>query len=141
MGQIAPPSVVRVHGNGEPSVAVVGTVSSWRELVSHPEFPNTAGVESLLEAIRAAAGLEQTRASGIRPPSLGAREQRAMTLYAGGYSVRAVAAEMGTTEETVKSYLKRARGKFRELGIDLGSRIMLRDYALRAGWLEQSDHD
>ncbi|WP_157155511.1 MULTISPECIES: sigma factor-like helix-turn-helix DNA-binding protein [unclassified Diaminobutyricimonas] len=136
MAEIAPPSVVRVHGTGEPSVAVVGTLSAWRELVSHPEFPHTDGVGSILDEIRVAAGLPASRPDGIRSPHLGARELRAMTLYAGGHSVRAVAIEMGTTEETVKSYLKRARGKFRATGIDLGNRMLLREYALRAGWLD-----
>ena len=42
---------------------------------------------------------------------------------------------METTEETVKSYIKRARRKYREVGIDIGTRILLRRHGLREGWL------
>jgi hypothetical protein len=42
---------------------------------------------------------------------------------------------METTEETVKSYIKRARRKFREVGVDVGTRILLRRYGIREGWL------
>ena len=102
-------------------------------------------VDELVTAVRSAAAgrthlathrvdvLEQT------PPELrtelGEREQRALVLYAGGRSIREVAADMLTTEETVKSYIKRGRRKFRDAGIDLGTRILLRTYAIREGWL------
>jgi hypothetical protein len=42
---------------------------------------------------------------------------------------------MQTTEETVKSYIKRARRKYRDVGTDLGSKIKLRDHGIRAGWV------
>ena len=56
-------------------------------------------------------------------------------LYASGRSIREVAAEMGTTEETIKSYIKRARRKYRTAGIDLGTRVLLRRHGARAGWI------
>jgi two-component system uhpT operon response regulator UhpA len=68
-------------------------------------------------------------------PNLGRQEERALVLYASGRSIREVAADMRTTEETVKSYIKRGRRKFREIGIDIGTRILLRKYASREGWL------
>lgn len=73
--------------------------------------------------------------SEIPDPGLGRREERALVLYAGGRSIREVAAEMETTEETVKSYIKRARRKFRDVDIDIGTRILLRKHAAREGWL------
>jgi two-component system, NarL family, uhpT operon response regulator UhpA len=68
-------------------------------------------------------------------PGLGRQEQRALVLYASGRSIKEVATEMKTTEETVKSYIKRGRRKFREVGVDVGTRILLRRHGIREGWL------
>jgi DNA-binding NarL/FixJ family response regulator len=101
-------------------------------------------VDELVAAIRSAAEgsihLASHRAEVLEQAprlrtELGDREQRALVLYAGGRSIREVAADMLTTEETVKSYIKRGRRKFRESGVDLGTRILLRTYAIREGWL------
>lgn len=98
-------------------------------------------VTAILTAAEGSTHLASHRATALEHsvPSLraelGAREQRALVLYAGGRSIREVAADMLTTEETVKSYIKRARRKFREAGVDLGTRILLRTYAIREGWL------
>lgn len=67
-------------------------------------------------------------------PILGRREERALVLYASGRAMREVALDMQTTEETVKSYIKRARRKFRDAGIDIGTRTLLRDYAITHAW-------
>lgn len=94
----------------------------------------------LVAAIRAAAEGRATSSATPEPaapgPSLGQREQRALVLYASGLSIQAVASAMDTTAETVKSYVKRARRKYREAGIDLGSRFRLRWYAAREGWVD-----
>ena len=68
-------------------------------------------------------------------PGLGKQEQRALVLYAAGRSIREVAVEMETTDETVKSYIKRGRRKYRKVGVDLGTKILLRRYGIREGWL------
>jgi two-component system uhpT operon response regulator UhpA len=65
---------------------------------------------------------------------LGRQEERAIVLYSAGRSLREVAAAMDTTEETVKSYVKRARRKYRDLGVDIGTRQQLRQYAHAQGW-------
>lgn len=65
---------------------------------------------------------------------LGRQEERAIVLYSAGRSLREVAAAMDTTEETVKSYVKRARRKYRELGVDIGTRQQLRQYSRAQGW-------
>lgn len=99
----------------------------------------------LLAAIRQAAGRATAPAGRVvkREPAvdvgLGKREERALVLYASGRTIREVAAEMTTTEETVKSYVKRGRRKFRAAGIDIGSRSLLRRHALREGWLNDLD--
>ncbi len=107
--------------------------------------PKTETAEELIQAIRAAAAgrsylpqpLAATLASYTPPddPRLGAQEQRALRLYARGNTIREVADEMSTTEETVKSYIKRGRRKYRRVGVDLGTRVLLRRHAVREGWL------
>lgn len=107
--------------------------------------PKTETADELVAAIRSAAAGTQHQnepllkaMAGTTPedlPGLGKREQRALVLYATGRTIKEVAVAMGTTEETVKSYIKRARRKFREAGIDLGTKIRLRDHGIRAGWV------
>ena len=109
--------------------------------------PKSEGTEELVLAIRAAARGEShlprsladvvSRIGAAAPaPRLGRQEQRALALYSSGLSMRDVADRMMTTEETVKSYVKRARRKYRELGVDLGSRASLRDHGVREGWID-----
>lgn len=107
--------------------------------------PKTDSAELLIQAIRAAAdgerflpGRAADALEAYRPvehPKLGAQEQRALILFARGLTVKEVAAEMSTTEETVKSYIKRARRKYRLVGVDLSDRVLLRNHARREGWL------
>lgn len=66
---------------------------------------------------------------------LGRQEQRALVLYASGRPIREVAETMETTDETVKSYIKRGRKKYRDVGVDVGTRSLLRRHAIREGWL------
>ncbi|MCU1550613.1 MAG: DNA-binding response regulator [Glaciihabitans sp.] len=107
--------------------------------------PKTESASELLSAIRSAAQstehLPAPLAAAIAgytaspDPGLGRQEQRALILYASGRSIREVASEMNTTEETVKSYIKRGRRKYREIGVDVGTRILLRRHGVREGWL------
>ncbi|MET0590364.1 MAG: response regulator transcription factor [Naasia sp.] len=68
-------------------------------------------------------------------PGLGRQEHRALVLYAAGRSIKEVASDMVTTEETIKSYIKRARRKYRAIGVDLGTKNLLRRHAIREGWI------
>lgn len=107
--------------------------------------PKTESAGELLSAIHSAAHstqhLPEPLAAAIAgysaspDPGLGRQEQRALILYASGRSIKEVAAEMETTEETVKSYIKRGRRKYREVGVDVGTRILLRRHGVREGWL------
>ncbi|HEX4442711.1 MAG TPA: response regulator transcription factor [Galbitalea sp.] len=107
--------------------------------------PKTESATELSAAIRAAADSTQHLSAplaeavagfvAIPDPGLGRQEQRALVLYAAGRSIKEVAAEMNTTDETVKSYIKRARRKYREVGIDIGTRIALRRHGVKEGWL------
>lgn len=107
--------------------------------------PKTESADELIAAIHAAAARVPhlpprvaTALAGFRATpdaGLGRQEQRALVLYAGGRSIKEVAVEMDTTEETVKSYIKRARRKFRMVGVDVGTRVLLRRHAIREGWI------
>lgn len=107
--------------------------------------PKTHDTDTLAQAIRAVADGRQWLDPVLRAdldaftaadePGLGDRERRALLLYASGRTLRDVAEAMSTTEETVKSYIKRARRKYRSIGIDLGTRALLRRHATRQGWI------
>jgi two-component system uhpT operon response regulator UhpA len=107
--------------------------------------PKTDSAAELAAAIRSAAASTQHLSAPLAEavagfaaspdPGLGRQEQRALELYAAGRSIKEVATEMDTTEETVKSYIKRARRKYREVGVDVGTRILLRRHGVREGWL------
>lgn len=106
--------------------------------------PKTDDATELVQAIRAAAAGRPYRPTSIEldvdslnrtTPGLGRQELRALMLFATGRPVREVAEEMETTEETVKSYLKRARRKYRAVGVDLGTKALLRRHAVREGWI------
>ncbi len=185
-------------------ISMVAAVTTWPELLTHPEFPvdvvlldldlrdnlpislkistlKTTGVKTVLmstysepnvvrealgagalgylvksedaamivEAIRAAYKGESfisaeldlaLNASDVGgAPKLSAQERRVMALYGGGEPVKAVAFQLGISEETAKSYLKRIREKYRVAGIDVGTKVALRKRAIQDGILLQSD--
>ncbi|WP_286279481.1 response regulator transcription factor [Naasia aerilata] len=72
-------------------------------------------------------------------PKLSAQERRVMALYGGGEPVKTVAYELGISEETAKSYLKRIREKYRVAGFDVGTKVALRRRAIQDGILLQTD--
>ena len=107
----------------------------------------TEGAEMIVEAIRAAAkgesfiSAELDLALGAADiggaPKLSAQERRVMALYGGGEPVKSVAYQLGISEETAKSYLKRIREKYRVAGIDVGTKVALRKRAIMDGILVQ----
>jgi DNA-binding NarL/FixJ family response regulator len=185
-------------------INMVAAVTTWPELLTHPEFPvdvvlldldlkdnipvslkistlKTAGVKTVLmstysepalvrealaagalgylvkteeagtivDAIHAAnvgesyisAELDLALHSGSlgTSPRLSAQERRVMALYGAGEPVKAVAHQLGISEETAKSYLKRIREKYRLAGFDVGTKVALRKRAIQDGILLQSD--
>ncbi|TFC19611.1 response regulator transcription factor [Cryobacterium algoritolerans] len=185
-------------------INMVAAVTTWPELLTHPEFPvdvvlldldlkdnipvslkistlKTAGVKTVLmstysepglvrealaagalgylvkseeanmivEAIRAAyegesyisAELDEALSAGTSggSPRLSAQERRVMALYGAGEPVKAVAHQLGISEETAKSYLKRIREKYRLAGFDVGTKVALRKRAIHDGILLQTD--
>ncbi|TFC42585.1 response regulator transcription factor [Cryobacterium sp. TMT1-21] len=184
-------------------ISMVAAVTTWPELLTHPEFPvdvvlldldlkdnipvslkistlKTAGVKTVLmstyseaglvrealaagalgylvkseeatmivEAIRAAydgesfisAELDEALSNGANgSPRLSAQERRVMALYGAGEPVKAVAHQLGISEETAKSYLKRIREKYRLAGFDVGTKVALRKQAIHDGILLQGD--
>lgn len=125
--------------------ADAGSISSSLAAGALAFVPKTDSADELIGAVRAvaagrrylspvtAATLDGLRLS--RDPGLGQREQRAIMLYAAGRSIKEVADHMGTTDETVKSYIKRARRKYLHIGVDVGTKILLRRRGIHEGWL------
>ncbi|WP_144712288.1 response regulator transcription factor [Curtobacterium pusillum] len=70
-------------------------------------------------------------------PKLSAQERRVMALYGGGEPVKSVAYQLGISEETAKSYLKRIREKYRVAGFDVGTKVALRKRAIQDGIIVQ----
>lgn len=107
----------------------------------------TEDAEMIVEAIRAAAmgqsfisaeldlALGSSEVGGA--PKLSAQERRVMALYGGGEPVKSVAYQLGISEETAKSYLKRIREKYRVAGIEVGTKVALRKRAIQDGILTQ----
>jgi len=185
-------------------IEMVAAVTTWPELLTHPEFPvdvvlldldlkdnipvslkiatlKTTGVKTVLmstysepalvrealaagalgylvkseeasmivEAIRAAAvgksyisaelDYALNSSQSTEGPRLSAQERRVMALYGAGEPVKAVAYQLGISEETAKSYLKRIREKYRLAGYDVGTKVALRKRAIHDGILLQTD--
>ncbi len=105
----------------------------------------------IVEAIRAAAQGESFVSAELDlalnaadvggAPKLSAQERRVMALYGGGEPVKSVAYQLGISEETAKSYLKRIREKYRVAGIDVGTKVALRRRAIQDGILIQDVAD
>lgn len=185
-------------------ISMVAAVTTWPELLTHPQFPvdvvlldldlkdnipvslklstlkttgvktvlmstysdpnvvrealaagalgylvKSEGAEMIVEAIRAARigdsyisaeldlALSQVENGGT--PKLSAQERRVMALYGAGEPVKAVAFQLGISDETAKSYLKRIREKYRVAGYDVGTKVALRKQAILDGILLQGD--
>lgn len=102
-------------------------------------------VDTIIEAIRAAHDGGSYVSPGLLVdddgtiPRLSAQERRVMALYGAGQPVKAVAFQLGISEETAKSYLKRIREKYRASGFDVGTKVALRKRAILDGILLQSE--
>lgn len=190
--------------NAAGDIDMVAAVTTWPELLTHPQFPvdvvlldldlkdnipislklstlKTTGVKTVLmstysepnvvrealasgalgylvkseeasmivQALRAAARGESFISAELDlalnagdiggSPKLSAQERRVMALYGGGEPVKTVAYELGISEETAKSYLKRIREKYRVAGFDVGTKVALRKRAIQDGILLQTD--
>lgn len=104
---------------------------------------------TIVEAIRAAVAGESFISAELDlavrgestggSPRLSAQERRVMALYGAGEPVKTVAYQLGISEETAKSYLKRIREKYRIAGIDVGTKVALRRRAIADGILVGND--
>jgi DNA-binding CsgD family transcriptional regulator len=64
---------------------------------------------------------------------LSAQERRALALYIADRTLPQVASAMFVTGNTAATYLRRARAKLRQAGVDVDSKLALRDAALTLG--------
>lgn len=78
-------------------------------------------------------------ASDYRRPVLSPQESRVMRSYGAGSAVKVVAEDMRIAEHTVRTYIKRIKAKYLEVGVPLESRVDFyrhlhdHDVALRVG--------
>lgn len=100
------------------------------------------GKSDLVDAVRTAAAGELSLSpelaralhdSALLRPQLAAREVEVLVLAAEGLAGKQVATQLGITEGTVKTYLKRIRTKYADLGRHAGTRIELRARAIEDG--------
>ena len=94
--------------------------------------------EAILTAMRGEPVLNAEWASvidGESVPDLAPRESEALTLYATGLPLKSVARRMGLSQETVKEYLVRARGKYAKSGRPAHTKTDLYIRAVEDGYL------
>ncbi|WP_116419471.1 response regulator [Subtercola boreus] len=182
--------------NAADDIELVAAVSTWPDLLAHPEFPadvvlldldlrdglpisvklralGTVGVatvvmstysdpgvvrealaagalgyivkseraETIVLAVHAASRgvgfvsprLVPREGDGAEGPTLSSQEARIMALYSMGESAKRMAAVLHISEHTAKSHLKRIRSKYRLAGIDVSTKVAMRDQAIRKG--------
>lgn len=71
----------------------------------------------------AAKGPPVKRASAELTP----REHQVLARYTEGQNARSISADLGIAEKTVREYIDRARAFFRETGVEVSTKIALRD--------------
>ncbi|MFD1714091.1 response regulator [Amnibacterium flavum] len=120
-----------IHGAIQAGAAAFIAKSESTETLIATVLAAAEGTTEFSDAVRRALADFQN----AEDPGLGRQEHRALVLYAAGRSIKEVASDMDTTEETIKSYIKRARRKYRAIGIDLGTKNLLRRHAIREGWI------
>lgn len=103
--------------------------------------------DTIVLAIRAAMegtpfvspGLAPQLQADIGAPRLTAQERRVMALYSTGESAKRMATVLQISEQTAKSHLKRIRAKFKAAGVDVGTKLTLREQAIRTGLILLED--
>lgn len=103
-------------------------------------LPKSTPAEELVAAVRGSAGGDASRtwrpaAEALQRPRLSGGEEIALRLYAGGASVKEVAAGLGVQYETAKTYLRRIREKYARVDRPAGRRVELVARAVEDGYL------
>lgn len=104
-------------------------------------LPKSTPPADLVVALQQATGADRESrtwrpaAEVRRRPRLSGGEEIALRLYAGGASVKEVAAELGVQYETAKTYLRRVREKYARVDRPAGRRIELVARATEDGYL------
>jgi DNA-binding NarL/FixJ family response regulator len=65
--------------------------------------------------------------------SLSPQERRIMALYSTGESAKRIATLLDVTEQTARTHLKRIRARHLAAGIDISTKVALREHAIRTG--------
>jgi len=99
------------------------------------EVRNVMGMESTGESMRDWRPLPRGATHSARP-KLSVSEREALVLYARGFSMSEVAAQMNVQYETTKTYLRRVRQKYAKAGRPASSRADLIRRAAQDGHLQ-----
>jgi two-component system, NarL family, nitrate/nitrite response regulator NarL len=110
-------------------------------------IPKRVSVEVLIDALQSVArgemylsvDLASILANAPEAPGLSPRERDALSLYASGLKLTAVAHRMGISPHTAKEYLDRVRAKYEAVGRHARTRTELYAEAQRDGFIPQLD--
>jgi DNA-binding NarL/FixJ family response regulator len=110
-------------------------------------IPKRVSVDVLIEALTSVAqgemylsvDLASILANAPEAPGLSPRERDALSLYASGLKLTAVAHRMGISPHTAKEYLDRVRAKYEAVGRHARTRTELYAEAQRDGFIPQLD--
>ncbi|MDA3803214.1 MULTISPECIES: helix-turn-helix transcriptional regulator [Clavibacter] len=129
-------SVVVLSRSGSPEVRRRVLDSGAAALLAGPVPARdiVAAVRSVVAAARTAVPAPEP-APAFTSPRLSQGEEQALRLYVTGRSTLDVAAQMNVQYETAKTYLRRARAKYRLVGRAAGRRADLIERAAEDGYL------
>ncbi|MSY95730.1 MAG: response regulator [Actinobacteria bacterium] len=147
-GQRAESNVALMVGSGAPVIIVSAlvdgeTVRRSLEAGAIGYVSKQGRFEELVQAVEAGMQGEQYMSPDIAKALVGSRsirlseqERTALTLYASGLKLSAVARRMAVSESTVNEYIKRVRGKYARAGTPVPTKVHLYRVAQSEGWLE-----
>lgn len=78
-------------------------------------------------------------ASDPNRPQLSVQEERALTLYASGLTLEAVATSIGVKRDTAKQYIDRVKAKYTAAGRPVRTKLDLSRIALTDGYIDPAD--
>ena len=91
-------------------------------------------IQRVLEAVSGRPLADQLGvSSALHPVRLSAAQEKVLMRFAQGFSVAAIADEMGVSPNSVRTHLKRLRAKYSAQGIEVGTRADLYRVARDAG--------
>lgn len=114
-------------------------VAGFASKAEPPEVLVEAVATVLAEGVWTSPQVAAAIAGDPAGPSLSPQEQRVLVLYASGLKLESVARRAGITAGTAKTYLKRIRAKYAEVGRPVPTKTDLYREAVRDGLIGEPD--